>query len=163
MEIPITILTIAEWDALHTKDGPKVGDPGTGRELFPDGAMRDGLGNGHEPPTEPGELLRAKQRYVALKLRLEVERFEHFQNECKEVLANKVRYANTLPGPAPNAKEQLERGAERIANLREELAGLDREISQLPDERARRSYLEQRRVDQSATKELLNEIIGVQI
>src|SRR4051794_38786263 len=69
--MPIVIETIQEFDARHTKDGPKLGDADSGCELFPDCAIRTSTGEQLEPPTEPSALLKAKRRYVAVQLRLE--------------------------------------------------------------------------------------------
>ncbi len=82
--MPMVIETMFEFDARHSTNGPKLGDPITSRELFPDGALRDSLGNQYEPPTEPGALLRAKRKYVALKLQLEEDAFKAFKNDCEE-------------------------------------------------------------------------------
>lgn len=154
--MPIVIETMQEFDARHSVDGPKL--QVNGFELFPDGAIRDRMGNHVETPVEAGELLRAKRLYVKAKLRLEEEAFTNFKNGCEQQLANKMKYANTLPGPPADAKQQLERGAERIEKLRGELAAMNREISQLPEETAHRAFWEERRANQQAAREQLSNL-----
>jgi hypothetical protein len=161
--MPHIIETMNEFEARHSKDGPKLGDVETSRELFADGAMRDAQGNGYEPPTEPGELLRAKRRYVALKLRLEKDVVEAVQKKWIEEASNRITYSNHLPGPPPNAKELLEEWNQGIAKIRKELEAIDHEISKLPDEVARRASFEHQRQRQQSARGQLSEIVSVVI
>lgn len=159
--MPQLVYTLDEFRRMH--GGIALVDSETNRQLLPDGAYISQEGVLVEPPTEPGELLRAKRAYVAVNLRLEVEAFTQFREECQEKLASRVRYGNTVPGPPPDAKQQLERGATRVQKLRTQLDAMDREIANLPNEVGRRVVFEQRRATQQSAQDQLNQIAGVTI
>jgi len=160
--MPLIIETPREFDARHTTDGkPKITDGE--RELFPDGAIRLRTGVMVEPPLEPAALLRAKRNYVAVKLQSEERAWNAFKADCTQRFADRATYGSSCPMPAHDYKEQLQRGAERITKLREELAVFDRAIAELPSERARNIAAEQQRKNQSSVQHQLSEIAGMQI
>jgi hypothetical protein len=135
-----------------------VPDPENRCELLPDGARIDQWGM-HDPPADPGALLRAKRRFVELKLQVEENAFNTFHRECGEQLSIRQRYGNTVPPPPADWREQLQRGKGRIRKLRVELGKLDREIAALPDEQARRAFHEQRQQQSSDARQALTELM----
>jgi hypothetical protein len=131
-------------------------------EWLPDGARINQWGM-HDPPADPAALLRAKLRFVELKLRAEENAFNTFHRECGEQLSIRQRYGNTVPPPPADWREQLERGKGRIRKLRVELGKLDREIAALPDEQARQAFYEQRRQQSNDAGEALKELMTLRI
>jgi hypothetical protein len=142
--------------------GESMTDPENRCEWFADGARIDQWGL-HEPPTEASDLLRAKRRFIALKLSAEEEAFNNFRKECAEQLSIRQRYGSVVPPPPADWEGQLESGSQRVEQLREQLASLDREISELPEEQARRAFFEQRRQQSDEAQRALTKLRGLTI
>jgi hypothetical protein len=82
--------------------------------------------------------------------------FVKFKEQCVNA-ANTNAYLINVPGPPPNAAELLKAGAKRIAQLQKNLDTLDREIAELPDQKARRAYEnEQHRQAQARRQQALD-------
>jgi hypothetical protein len=90
-------------------------------------ATLDGTFRMH-PPVDPDQLRRNKLKYLQEKLRIEIATFHRFKQD--ELLRIDLSVKNRdLPGPTPNAAEQLRAGSERIKALQQEIAGLINEQS----------------------------------
>lgn len=156
-------LTYSRQEFCNLHGTETIGDLQNRCEWLPDGARIDQSGF-YDPPSEPQQLLKAKRRFVSLKLTREEQDYEEFFNDCSHRLSWRQRYGNmSAPGPPPNFKDQLEHGKQRIAKLRIELSALDRELAALPDAVARRAYQEQRQQQTSAAGQALNELMAFRI
>jgi hypothetical protein len=141
--------------------GKPLRDPDTGNEVYPDGTERmfSDVINAYQiwEPVQPEEKLRARRKYLALQLRLECRDFDSFKADCVQAARYAGQYINQ-PGMPLDAAELLRAGAKRIAALNRQLDQLDREIGQLPDEVARRAYLEQHNRQAQARRQQAVEI-----
>jgi len=77
-------------------------------------------------------LLKAKRRYVEVKLGHEITDFKKFQAECQSMAQWAAQNSSCCPPPA-NAAEQLEQGRKRIETLRKQLAEIDEELGETPE------------------------------
>lgn len=150
------VYSTAEFRSMH--GGESVIDNENRCELFADGALIN-KGVQIDPPTDPQLLLRAKRRFIALKLKREKDAFELFSGECAQLLAHRARYGNSsCPGPPAGYRQQIENGKERIAALQKELDALDRKIEMLPEEVGHRAFQERRRQEFADARAELNEL-----
>lgn len=136
---------------------------GRGTFLFQNGALSDGVANHYEAPIEQAALLRLRKHFVATKLKREVAAFDQFKASCEQQASSHLLYPMSCPPPPPNAADELRAGKARIESLRSDLAEINREIATLPESRAKASFIEEQRQRNSAAKEVLAEIVGVQI
>lgn len=136
---------------------------GRGSFLFQNGALSDGVTNHYEAPVEQATLLRLRKHFIATKLKREIAAFDQFKASCEQQAGYHLSSPMTCPPPPANAADQLRAGKARIEKLRDELAAIDRERATLPGLRANAAFIEQQRQRNSAAKEALAEIVGVQI
>jgi hypothetical protein len=106
--------------------------------VFPDGASCDqSTAVRNETPSGSIGSLRARRRYYEVRLAQEIEAFHSFQREC----AGMAKFASgnwDCPPPPADAAEQLDRGRQRIYDLRRQLAEIDRQLGDSSEERQRR-------------------------
>ncbi len=99
-----------------------------GRYLFPSGAMLSE--DGHQkwsPPVDPSENRSQRRYFLVSKLDYEISQWDAFKAKCMEQAQHAKSAPHQCPPPSARAVEQLERGKERIAKLREALADLEAE------------------------------------
>jgi hypothetical protein len=141
----------------HSKDGPPLRND-NGHIFYPDGAVQTPMVL-YNPPTDPERLSKLKRRYVALRLKDEINAFQQFKADCAE----RERFARqgTAPGPPLDAADQLKAGAKRIQNLKEQLENLDAEIAKLPSEVMKRQSREDEQRRQENVRDQFAEINSV--
>jgi hypothetical protein len=119
-----------------------------------DGAFR------HEPPTDPTHCLRLRRRYIDAELQREIDDFNSFKARCLNQ-ASLAADNPDLPGPPPNAPEQLRAGKVRIAKLREELSMVDEQLAATPEALQRKQLAALHGERQSRHANLIAEIAAI--
>src|SRR5690349_6949283 len=101
------------------------------RVVFANGAVSDGQQSHRDPPSDPAELLAMRHEYLRAKLQQEEEEFiTHKTRWQNQAHWNEMNPFNCPPPPA-NAPQLLLAGAERITQLRRELAGVEQQMCDL--------------------------------
>jgi hypothetical protein len=114
-----------------------------GRFIFANGAVSDGLQSHFPPPDNEYDRLGIQRDYYAALLEGEEKAWHQYRQTCVDLAAQSARYAN-LPGCPPDAPQQLERGAQRIAELRQKVSEIDALLAGDPRKKVNNEAIERR-------------------
>lgn len=160
--MPITIETFQEFRERHkyqtsVREGANV-------MLYSDGAMSDDESGmiRKEPPTHPIELLKAKRRYLAARIKQQEEAFVNLKTGFAEQLAWSKRSSQCMPPPT-NAVALLKKQGAYVRKLRAELADVDQQLNETDEAKQRRLAAEIRKADDARLAALQREIDAVTI
>lgn len=157
--MPIITETYNEFHDRH--GGDPVRAPSTRGLLFPDGALWADHGGAIEPSAEPVEALKAMRTYVAIKLDQAVSAFNYSKAECVQQQQWHINNPMSCPPAQANAEELLARDANRIADLREELADIDKLLANAPQAVARHENNDRGRERQAAAQLRFTKLSGI--
>jgi len=152
-----------EFSARHGGDSVAVNY----RRYWPDGATSDAEGTTrYEPPRDPIAVLRLRKVYAKEKVRQAEVDFASAQSSFTELARNAARYSSPmapLPTPPANAAEILRSLKEPVKKWREQLAEIEAELSQTPNE-VRRREMEQEAIErQRQVANVYSEITAINL